>query len=41
VAGSAAAAALAMLIGFRANLLIGAGCYALAALSAWVAGRKG
>lgn len=41
VAGSAAAAALAMLIGFRANLLIGAGCYALAALSAWAAGRKG
>lgn len=40
VAGSASVAALAMLIGFRANLLIGAGCYVLAAFSAWLAGQK-
>jgi hypothetical protein len=41
VVGSAAAVALAMLVGFRAVLLVGAGAYGLAAIYAyWVFRRK-
>ncbi len=40
VAGSALAAALALLIGFQLGLLAGAGAYLLAGAAAWWCGRR-
>jgi SAM-dependent methyltransferase len=41
VAGSAVAASVAMLAGFRINMFIAAGCYLVVALTAWMLSRKG
>ncbi|MEA5077223.1 MAG: hypothetical protein VB013_01515 [Anaerolineaceae bacterium] len=41
VGGSAVAASVAMLAGFRVNMFIAAGCYLLVAVTAWLLSRKG